>query len=114
MDRQSTNHLADGNTMTEVEELRNRVAVLEAALLTKQSDDYDIVIVRKPEPLPPLRLTGYWNVYGKKGSRCQVHVHFSKQAADNAAWTRDRKACLLVEWEEGQTEGVWADIKDKE
>jgi len=100
--------------MSEIDELKNRITLLEAALAQKPNDPYEVIVVRKPEPPLPLRLSGYWNVYGKKGSRCQINVHFSKQAADNAAWPRDRRACLLVEWEEGQKEGRWVDVTDKD
>lgn len=99
--------------MEEVDQLKARVAILEAALMTKESGAYDIIVVRKPEPLPPRKWTGFWNVYASK-ARCHAHVHTSKNAADNAAFPRSRLACIKVEWEEGMTEGRWVCVMNSE
>lgn len=98
--------------MSEVEELKNRIAVLEAALLVKQSDPYEVIVVRKPDPLPPRTFTGFWNIYQSR-AKCHAHVHRSLDAALKASWPRQNVLdTICVEWEEGQTEGRWYSVKE--
>lgn len=94
--------------MTELEELQNRVRVLESALSLKDHG-YDVIIVPKPEPR---KWTAYWNVYARKG-RCHAHVTTALQFANNAAH-RDRLACIRIDWVEGQKDGKWIDVTDGE
>jgi len=94
--------------MSELEDLQGRVRILEAALSLKDQG-YDIIIVPKPEPV---KWSGYWNIYGRKG-RTHAHVRTSKAFSDNCAH-RDRMACIRVDWVEGQKEGKWIDVTDGE
>ncbi len=94
--------------MSEIEELQNRVKVLESALALK-AQGYDIIIVPKPEPRT---WTAYWNVYARKG-RCHAHVKTSLQFANNSAH-HDRLACIRIDWVEGQMEGKWVDVTNGE
>jgi hypothetical protein len=97
-----------GGDMTELEELKNRVKLLESALSLKDQG-YDIIIVPKPEPK---KWTAYWNVYARKG-RCHAHVKTSLQFANNSCFP-DRLACIRIDWVEGQKEGKWTDVTNGE
>lgn len=93
--------------MSEIDELRNRVAVLEAALTGKSDAKYDVILVPKPEPL---KFTGYWTIW-MSPRKCHAHVHRSWRAADNAArYGNGRKDMIRIDWEEGQTEGRWVSV----
>lgn len=111
--REYLQNLTDRVTILE-NELKNRISMLEDALKIKQSSsEYDVIVIRKPEPLPPRKLTAYWNIYTAKGGHTMAHVHRSKEAADNASYSR-RIDCICVEWEEGKPDGVWYSVMERE